>query len=217
MSTAVSNDALGDADPSAPAFRTLHALRIKGFAKVEVIAEIADIPVVDAHEHLVALQLSELTVFREPRALWQLTPAGREAHARMLSEDVAGAADLRQLQAPYRSFLRLNDELKTLCGRWQLRAGELNDHGDARYDGLVIGDLVHLHGRAVPVVEDMAHAVSRLGAYGRRLGEACQRFAGGETNMFTGVMCGSYHDVWMELHEDLILSQGIERAAEGSF
>ena len=30
--------------------------------------------------------------------------------------------------------------------------------------------------------------------------------------MFTGVMCGSYHDAWMELHEDLILTQGIDRA-----
>jgi len=30
-------------------------------------------------------------------------------------------------------------------------------------------------------------------------------------------MCGSYHDVWMELHEDLILTLGIDRAAEGSF
>jgi len=39
----------------------------------------------------------------------------------------------------------------------------------------------------------------------------------GETKMFTGVMCGSYHDVWMELHEDLILTQGIDRTAEGSF
>ncbi len=39
----------------------------------------------------------------------------------------------------------------------------------------------------------------------------------GETNMFTGVMCGSYHDAWMELHEDLILTQGIDRSAEGSF
>jgi len=39
----------------------------------------------------------------------------------------------------------------------------------------------------------------------------------GETNMFTGVMCGSYHDAWMELHEDLILTQGIDRTAEGSF
>jgi hypothetical protein len=40
---------------------------------------------------------------------------------------------------------------------------------------------------------------------------------GGANNMFTGVMCGSFHDVWMELHEDLILTQGIDRAAEGSF
>ncbi len=39
----------------------------------------------------------------------------------------------------------------------------------------------------------------------------------GDQRMFTGVMCGSYHDVWMELHEDLILSQGIDRVAEGSF
>ena len=29
-------------------------------------------------------------------------------------------------------------------------------------------------------------------------------------------MCGSDHDVWMELHEDLILTQGIGRAEEGS-
>ena len=30
-------------------------------------------------------------------------------------------------------------------------------------------------------------------------------------------MCNSYHDVWMELHEDLILTLGIDRAKEGSF
>ena len=29
-------------------------------------------------------------------------------------------------------------------------------------------------------------------------------------------LSGSYHDVWMELHEDLILTQGIDRAEEGS-
>ena len=39
----------------------------------------------------------------------------------------------------------------------------------------------------------------------------------GETNMCMGVMCGSYQDVWMELHEDLILTQGFGRAAEGRF
>jgi len=30
-------------------------------------------------------------------------------------------------------------------------------------------------------------------------------------------MCSSYHDIWMELHEDLIFLQGIDRTAEGSF
>ncbi|NDB06003.1 MAG: MarR family transcriptional regulator, partial [Acidimicrobiia bacterium] len=50
-----------------------------------------------------------------------------------------------------------------------------------------------------------------------RLSTTCQAVVAGQTNMFTGVMCGSFHDVWMELHEDLILSQGIDRAAEGSF
>ena len=114
-------------------------------------------------------------------------------------------------------FLALNDELKELCGRWQLRDGAPNDHTDQSYDAAVIADLDALHDRAVPVVRALAAALARLAPYERRLGEACQRFRGGETNMFTGVMCSSYHDVWMELHEDLILSQGIDRAAEGSF
>jgi hypothetical protein len=30
-------------------------------------------------------------------------------------------------------------------------------------------------------------------------------------------MCGSFHDIWMELHEDLITLQGIDRHVEGSF
>ena len=30
-------------------------------------------------------------------------------------------------------------------------------------------------------------------------------------------MCSSFHDVWMELHEDLIVLQRIDRVEEGSF
>ena len=56
-----------------------------------------------------------------------------------------------------------------------------------------------------------------LAPYAARLSNTCKRVMNGETNMFTGVMCGSYHDVWMELHEDLILTQGLDRVAEGSF
>jgi hypothetical protein len=63
----------------------------------------------------------------------------------------------------------------------------------------------------------MGAVLERLQPYAPRLDASCQRLVSGETNMFTGVMCGSYHDVWMELHEDLILTQSIDRAVEGSF
>ena len=63
----------------------------------------------------------------------------------------------------------------------------------------------------------MSAILGRLSPYVPRLESTCAAVVSGQTNMFTGVMCGSFHDVWMELHEDLILSQGIDRAAEGSF
>jgi hypothetical protein len=60
-------------------------------------------------------------------------------------------------------------------------------------------------------------SLDRMSAYAPRLDAAVSRLQSGQSNMFTGVMCNSYHDIWMELHEDLILTQGIDRSAEGSF
>ena len=56
-----------------------------------------------------------------------------------------------------------------------------------------------------------------LAPHGPRLERSCRRVVAGETKMFTGVTCGSYHDVWMESHEDLILTHLVDRAEEGSF
>jgi hypothetical protein len=215
--SAVSDSVDVEVHVSEPSFRTFHALRIKGFAKVEVVAEMADVDLAEAQAHLDALQALELAMFREVRSLWQLTAAGKEAHAKQLADDVATAAIAGRLQPFYEQFLGLNEELKDLCGQWQLRDGEPNGHTDAAYDRSVIADLAGLNDRAVPLVRSLAELLPRLGQYGDRLAQACQRVRGGETNMFTGVMCGSYHDVWMELHEDLILTQGIDRATEGSF
>ena len=65
---------------------------------------------------------------------------------------------------PYDQFLALNDELKELCGRWQLRDGAPNDHADQRYDAAVIADLDALHDRAVPVVRALGLALAAPGA-----------------------------------------------------
>ncbi len=202
---------------SDPFFRTFHALRIKGFAKAETIAEVADLPLSLVEEHLEGLQAREWAQYREARELWQLTTVGREEHHIALTEDVGGTHIGLQLHHEYEAFLQLNDRFKALCGDWQLRNGQPNDHTDAKYDKAVVQRLVAIDADAAPVVAKMGEVLARLAPYGPRLARTCQRVVDGETKMFTGVMCGSYHDVWMELHEDLILTQGIDRMAEGSF
>ena len=56
-----------------------------------------------------------------------------------------------------------------------------------------------------------------MSRYNSRLAHAADCVAQGELNKFTGVMCESFHDIWMELHEDLIVLQRIDRVEEGSF
>lgn len=204
------------AHQSDPSFRAFHALRIKGFAKVDMVADIAAVSEQEAEAHLQDLLSRELAQFREQRALWQITPAGKEAHKAALGADmpseVAGA-----LKPAYEEFLVINESFKQLCGDWQLKDGAPNDHSDAAYDKVVVTRLVEMNVKAVPVVEALGSVLGRLMPYVPRLHSTSQRVVAGENSMFTGVMCGSYHDVWMELHEDLILTQGIDRAAEGSF
>jgi hypothetical protein len=202
---------------SEPRFRVLHALRIKGFAKVDVLSELSGLPSAEVESHLAALQSEELAMFREARALWQLSPKGREAHGAALAADVKQAGLQEGLHADYEEFLELNDGFKALCGDWQLRDGNPNDHSDAAYDAAVVARLQGIDGRAQPILARMGSAVDRFAGYGPRLAVAARNVADGDHHLFTGVMCNSYHDIWMELHEDLILSLGIDRAKEGSF
>ncbi|MPY94695.1 MAG: MarR family transcriptional regulator [Acidimicrobiia bacterium] len=202
---------------SVAGFRALHALRVKGFATVEALAPVAALPPDELADHLASFQARELALYREARGLWQLTPAGRDAHEAALAEDVGRPHVGEGLHGPYEAFLELNTAFKALCSDWQLRDGAPNDHADEAYDQAVVERLV-AHDRATqPVVSVLGEVLLRMAPYAERLASACVDVAGGRAERFTGVMCASYHDIWMELHEDLIVSQGIDRAREGSF
>ena len=203
--------------PSTPEFCTFHALRIKGFATVDTLVEITALDGAAVERHLQGFATEGLAQFREARSLWQLTPDGRAAHPDRLAADLEGIDAPSLLQGSYTDFIELNTEFKELCGDWQMRDGEINDHADPTYDEHVLARLSALDARAQPIVTEIGVAVDRFQPYAPRLAGALARVLAGESNMFTGVMCGSYHDAWMELHEDLILSQGIDRAAEGSY
>lgn len=149
--------------------------------------------------------------------MWQLTPEGRAVHVEALGNDLAGIDPAQLLGSVYPEFVEVNSAFKELCGAWQLRDGAPNDHGDATYDAGVIDRLADLNATARPLVVQMGATIDRMAPYAPRLDTALAKLRDGASNMFTGVMCNSYHDIWMELHEDLILTQGIDRTAEGSF
>lgn len=205
------------AHESHPRFRVHHALRIKGFVKVEHLVELAGLPEEEVLEHLHAMKEDGHTQFREARGLWQLTPDGREAYVIALEEDVCRPGFREGLAEKYDRFLEMNETFKALCSDWQLRGGEPNDHSDAAYDEDCIKRLAILDDEAQPICHAFAAVAKRFDGYAARLTGSRTALEAGDTRMFTGVMCGSYHDVWMELHEDLILTQGIDRVAEGSF
>ena len=205
------------AHDSPPRFRVHHALRIKGFVKVENLAELVGLPEEEVLDHLQAMQEEGKTNYRESKGLWQLTADGREAHAAALEADVSRPGFREGLSVKYDRFLEMNEIFKGLCADWQLRNGATNDHSDKAYDDDCIKRLGELDDEAQPICHAFAEVAKRFDGYAARLAGSRKALESGDMRMLTGVMCGSYHDVWMELHEDLLLTQGIDRVAEGSY
>jgi hypothetical protein len=116
----------------------------------------------------------------------------------------------------YEAFLVHNRELKEICTAWQLRSRSdgttvVNDHGDERYDAQVVERLGAHHGRCGAMFDDLSDGLTRLGDYQRRLDAALQRLRAGDAAAFATPMSASYHCVWMELHQDLLITLGRER------
>jgi hypothetical protein len=191
----------------------LHVLRIRGFATPDgLAASLGEFPsdIVDG------LVDAGLVRYIEPRRLYGLLPEGKVRHETLL-ETLADASIRAELAEPYERFLVLNDSFKALCTTWQMCGDQPNDHSDEEYDRACVEHLGLLCADVQPLISDLARAVMRLARYGPRLSTASANVAMGDHKQFTGVMCESFHDVWMELHEDLIVLQRIDRTAEGSF
>ncbi|QFZ20672.1 hypothetical protein [Saccharothrix syringae] len=195
------------------AFPVAHALAVLRMGPVErVVAATGHAPG-DVLAELDRLRVAGVVVLMERRGLWRLTADGMRHHAGLLAADVPPPARAA-LSGVHRAFVPLNQRFKDLCTRWQLRGGAANDHGDPGYDRDVVAELGALHREAEAVVGDLAAVRDRFARYGTRLAGALDRVESGERSAFTGVGVESYHDVWMELHADLLLSTGSTREAE---
>lgn len=189
----------------------LHVLRIRGFVTPDGFTASLGVHPADLLERLVADGLVRHVPARD---MFGLLPAGKDRAAELLAVDDAIRSGLHP---HYEQFLGLNSAFKQLCTDWQVRDGEPNDHADASYDGACVDRLRSLLAESLPVLAGFADHLPRFERYRTRLTVAATRVADGETKQFTGVMCESFHDIWMELHEDLIVILGVDRVAEGSF
>jgi hypothetical protein len=188
-------DTITDADA-----KRLHELRLRGFLPA---------PDESQWDDLHALGLVDVK-----RARVMLTPAGRDAHARWAQAEPGSEADTAA-EAAYTSFLPLNQKLLKVCHDWQLgRGGIPNDHSDPGYDDRVIGRLRGVHSGARRVLADLVPAIPRFGGYEARFDHALGQLDTGARQWFASPACDSYHTVWMQFHEDLLLAGGRSRADE---
>jgi len=205
--------------PSDPRLKVLHALRLKGAAGEEALAESTGLDAAAVRGQLDDLVAAGLAVeCTGALAGWSLTPAGRDEHARALGAELDAAGARGVLTGAYRRFRALNADALDACSRWQVRevGGRpvRNDHHDARYDAAVVADLADLERRARPVVDDLAGALDRYADYGPKLHHAVERVEAGDGDWFTRPVMPSFHTVWFELHEDLLTTLGLDRDAE---
>lgn len=200
---------------TAAPFSILHSLRVKGLAKPEVLGALSGVPVEDLEEACRPLVDEGWVLFR-PGAMagYMLTPTGKAEADRCLAEDEATAAARGALAAFDEAFLPHNTTFKKLCHRWQMKGEEQpNDHADPDYDAAVIDELATFHAQFLPVLDTISNPLPRFARYAPRLDAALGRLQAGDPGAFARPMADSYHDIWMELHNDVVLSLQRQRSA----
>lgn len=204
---------------STPRLLVLHGLRLKGVADVRALADAVELPESEVTALLRQLRTEGLVALHTGAlAGWALTTDGRAEQSRLVRDEVEASGARPVVAQAYERFRALNAAVLDACSRWQVRevAGRpvRNDHRSARYDARVVDDLVGLHRKAEPLLDDLAATLDRYRHYGPRLRHAVARVCSGDGDWFAAPGIASYHTVWFELHEDLLTTLGLDRSAE---
>ena len=143
----------------------------------------------------------------------RLSPEGRGRLEGLLADE-RSHVDLAAVLAAYGEFRSVNAEFKALVTDWQLMDGQPNTHEDAGYDAAVLSRLDDVHRRVTPTIAAFATQLPRLSRYSVKLQTALDNIHAGQTMWLARPLIDSYHTVWFELHEELILATGRTRETD---
>lgn len=197
----------------------LHGLRLKGVAEAAAVATATGLAAAAVIAQLDELAQFGLVVRREGLLTgWTLTQAGRLEHDRLVDHELVEAGARPTVERGYQGFLRLNPGVLDACSRWQVRdlGGRMvrNDHGDRRYDAGVVHDLSTALDEVRPVGDRLAGVLERFRPYAPQLEEAMVRVRSGDGDYVAKPVIPSFHTVWFEMHEDLLVTLGLDRSSE---
>lgn len=191
----------------------LQAIRLKGRVNIADLAATLGEDPTDVATTVEQLTRSGLLV---DGAVLRISPRGRTRLGELLAGERAGA-DAAALTGAYNDFRSVNTEFKALVTDWQVKDGQPNTHEDTDYDAAVLTRLDRVHQRAVPIIEAAAAQLPRLSRYSAKLQAALDKLHDGDITWLSRPLIDSYHTVWFELHEELILAAGLTReSAAGS-
>ncbi|GAB2459847.1 histidine phosphatase family protein [Xylanimonas ulmi] len=201
--------------PTSTRLLVTHALRVLGMATPQYVSRLTGLPEGEIADALASAQRDDLVRARTGRlAGWSLTAAGRVWHARALAEELERSGVRGEVERAHEAFVALNQPFKRICTSWQVKDAVPNDHADAAYDRAVLERLEALHREAMGLTGGLAHALPRFGWYSSALTDARDRLLGGDLGALSAPLSGSYHDLWMALHQDLLSTLGRERSAK---
>jgi hypothetical protein len=152
-------------------------------------------------------------------ASWTLTESGRVENERQLAQELAVTNSAQSVRHAYKAFLPHNDSLLGASTDWQLRpVGEdplaINDHTNQEWDQSVLDRLSALSEQLRTLCRQLGSQLARFQGYDDRFSAALTRVEHGEHSWVNRPKVDSCHTVWMELHEDLLASLGVQRGAE---
>jgi hypothetical protein len=177
-------------------------LRLKGFAKPEVLGADADALIADGLAEAGKLGM-------------RLTAQGRIAADDAWQSERA-MIDAAAIEQVHTDFVALNAGFKALVTAWQLRDGAPNDHTDPAYDADIVAKLAVIDANLTKILSDATALVPRLARYRPAFTAALEALRNGGARWMAAPIVDSYHTLWFELHEELIRLTGRTRAAEAA-
>lgn len=144
------------------------------------------------------------------------TPQGRDEAGR-LCRLAANSDEESRIRALFEVFLPINRQLRDLCTAWQTRPdGSPNDHSDPGYEAQVRDQLDDIHAAIGRVMRRLSQNDARFEHYMPDLASAIDKLDAGDGSWLASPLKDSYHTVWMQLHQELLLLLGISRAEDES-